>query len=53
MVGDTAGDVDTGRRNAMSTVGVAYGYGSREELSSADVVCESAAELMGLLRGPA
>ena len=53
MVGDTAGDVDTGRRNAMSTVGVAYGYGSREELSSADIVCESAAELMGLLRGPA
>jgi phosphoglycolate phosphatase len=45
MVGDTAGDVETGRRNGMATVAVAYGYGTREELSGADYVCESVAEL--------
>lgn len=49
MVGDTAGDVDTGRRNAMTAVGVAYGYGSREELAGADAVCGTTAELMDLL----
>jgi phosphoglycolate phosphatase len=49
MVGDTAGDVNTGRINSMTAVGVAYGYGSREELAGADVVCDTTAELMGLL----
>ena len=49
MVGDTAGDVDTGRRNSMMTVAVAYGYGSRGELSGADVICESTAELVSLV----
>ena len=50
MVGDTAGDIDTGKRNAMFTVGVAYGYGTREELAGADVVCDSAEELKELLK---
>ena len=49
MVGDTFGDVNTGRQNAMATIGVAYGYGSREELAEADIVCGTTAELMGLL----
>lgn len=49
MVGDTAGDVNTGLRNAMTSVGVAYGYGSREELVGADIVCGTTAELMALL----
>ena len=49
MVGDTAGDVDTGRRNEMATIAVAYGYGSREELSGADVLCESTSDLMALI----
>lgn len=49
MVGDTAGDVNTGLRNAMTAVGVAYGYGSREELAGADIVCGTTAELMALL----
>ena len=48
MVGDTAGDIDTGKRNSMATVGVAYGYGSREELAAADVLCEKTADLMSL-----
>jgi phosphoglycolate phosphatase len=49
MVGDTAGDVNTGRQNAMTAIGVAYGYGSREELAGADVLCGTTAQLMGLL----
>jgi phosphoglycolate phosphatase len=49
MVGDTKGDIDTGRQNAMTAVGVAYGYGSREELAGADIVCGTTAELMALL----
>ena len=49
MVGDTAGDIDTGKRNSMATVGVAYGYGSREELAGADVLCEKTADLMSLI----
>jgi phosphoglycolate phosphatase len=49
MVGDTAGDVDTGKRNSMATVGVTYGYGSREELSQADILCRTTSELMALL----
>jgi phosphoglycolate phosphatase len=49
MVGDTAGDINTGVQNSMSTVGVAYGYGSREELAGADVLCETVSELMSQL----
>ena len=41
--------VNTGRQNAMATIGVAYGYGSREELAGADIVCGTTAELMALL----
>ena len=53
MVGDTAGDVDTGRRNSMTSIGVAYGYGSREELAGADILCETVAELAELAAGNA
>ena len=48
MVGDTAGDVDTGKRNMMSTIGVTYGYGGREELAGADHLCGSVAEMAEL-----
>ena len=40
MVGDTRGDVDAGRANGMWTVGVAWGYGSRDELMTADELKE-------------
>jgi phosphoglycolate phosphatase len=40
MVGDTKGDIDTGKANGVHTIGVAWGYGSREELSEADEICE-------------
>ena len=45
MVGDTKGDVDAGKANGMATVGVTYGYGTREELSEADHVFSSAPEI--------
>ena len=40
MVGDTKGDIDAGKANGVRTVGVTWGYGSREELSEADEICE-------------
>ena len=40
MVGDTRGDVDAGRANGLHTVGVTWGYGSREELAAADEIVD-------------
>ena len=40
MVGDTKGDIDAGKANGVYTIGVTWGYGSREELSEADELCE-------------
>ena len=40
MVGDTKGDVDAGRANGVYTVGVTWGYGSREELENANELKE-------------
>ena len=40
MVGDTKGDVDAGRANGMRTVAVTWGYGSRDELQTADEIKE-------------
>ena len=40
MVGDTKGDIDAGRANGMRTIGVTWGYGSREELQNADEIKE-------------
>ena len=40
MVGDTKGDIDAGKVNGVYTIGVTWGYGSREELSEADELCE-------------
>ena len=45
MVGDTKGDVDSGRANGMATAGVTYGYGTREELQSADHVFSSVSDI--------
>lgn len=45
MVGDTKGDVDAGKANGMSTIGVTYGYGTREELAAADRVFEQASDI--------
>ena len=41
MVGDTAGDVEAGRRAGMWTIGCTWGYGSREELEGADEIYDA------------
>lgn len=45
MVGDTAGDVETGKKNGMTAIAVTYGYGSRGELAGADFVFDGIADL--------
>ena len=45
MVGDTKGDVDAAKANGMATIGVTYGYGTPDEVSSADYVFASALEI--------
>lgn len=45
MVGDTKGDVDAGKANGMATIGATWGYGTPEEVSAADHVFDSAAEI--------
>ncbi|MBR6921019.1 MAG: HAD hydrolase-like protein [Clostridia bacterium] len=42
MVGDRSYDVESGKKLGLYTVGALYGYGSRQELSSADALAENA-----------
>ena len=49
MVGDTAVDVRAGRAAGTRTVGVLCGFGQRKELSGADVILASTADLPQLL----
>ena len=48
MIGDTAADIGAGKAAGTVTVGVTYGYGSREEVAGAgpDLLIDSAAELL-------
>lgn len=51
MVGDRFHDVVGGHAVGMKTVGVLYGYGSRQELESvhADYICQSMTDLQTTL----
>jgi len=51
MIGDRAHDVLAAKANDVSSIGVLWGYGSREELVSAgaDALCENPATLPVLL----
>jgi phosphoglycolate phosphatase len=40
MAGDTKGDIDAGKANEVYTIGVTWGYGTRDELKEADEICE-------------
>jgi len=53
MVGDRMFDVDAGRLLGAHTIGVAFGYGSREELENAgaDEICDTVADLQRALLG--
>jgi phosphoglycolate phosphatase len=48
MIGDRKHDVIAARRNGMKSIGVTYGYGSREELveAGADYLCASPMEVV-------
>lgn len=45
MIGDRKHDVIGAAENALPCIGVLYGYGNREELGDAAVLCESPLEL--------
>jgi phosphoglycolate phosphatase len=51
IVGDREHDIIAGKRNGIFTIGVTYGYGSREELAAAgaDSICESPVEVTSAL----
>ena len=51
MVGDREFDVIGAKENGIKSIGVTYGYGSREELAAAgaDHLCDSVAELSRIL----
>lgn len=51
MVGDRKHDIHGAKENKLDSMGVLYGYGSREELEAAgaDYIVESVEELYGCL----
>ena len=51
MIGDRKDDIDGAREVGLKSVGVTYGYGSREELEAAgaDIIVETVADLESLL----
>jgi len=51
MIGDRASDIASGKSNGTRTIGVAYGFGSLEELAAAepDCICKSPAEIQNAL----
>ena len=51
MVGDRLYDMEAGKKLGLTSIGVLYGYGTREELeaSGADLIAETPAELRDML----
>ena len=49
MIGDRSHDVRAARMNGARSIGVLWGYGSREELASADAIVTVPAELPQVL----
>ena len=51
MIGDRKYDMEAGRKLGLSTVGVLYGYGTRDELAEAgaEVICETVNDLKEIL----
>ena len=51
MIGDTAYDIEGAKKNHLPSIGCTYGYGSREELTTAgaDRIVSSVKELMTVL----
>jgi phosphoglycolate phosphatase len=51
MIGDREHDVVGAKTNCIFSIGVTYGYGSREELANAgaDAICDSPEEILALI----
>ena len=51
MIGDRKYDIEGGKKNLLTTVGVLYGYGSKDEIeeTKADYVVSSVNELEKIL----
>ena len=50
MVGDSPADITAGKAAGVTTVGVSWGYGSREELSDADILIDHPSQLTELIK---
>lgn len=52
MIGDRKGDIEAGRNNGISTVGVLWGYGSQEELTAAspDYLAQTPSDLFSIIK---
>ena len=51
IVGDRVHDIDGGRAAGIVTIGALWGYGTRDELSGANMLCEAPADLPAILEG--
>jgi phosphoglycolate phosphatase len=47
MIGDRGVDIEAAKRCSFPTIGVSYGYGTKEELTAAgaDIIAETVGEL--------
>jgi phosphoglycolate phosphatase len=53
MVGDRSFDIEAAHNNGIRCLAVAWGYGTPEELSQADAVAATPADVMEIVRAPA
>ena len=51
MIGDREHDIVGAKTNGIYAIGVTYGFGSREELTTAgaDALCDSSQEILALI----
>jgi phosphoglycolate phosphatase len=54
IVGDRSFDITAGKQNRVFSIGVTYGYGTCEELTTAgaDQICATPAEVLHFLNAP-
>ncbi len=45
VIGDRFHDIETAVKNALRSIGCGYGYGTKEELSAADIIVDSPLEI--------
>ena len=49
MIGDRSDDIEGGKHNNIPTIGVLWGYGSKEELKDADYLVSSTDEIKEII----